>query len=76
MTVPAPLIEFFQQEAAEYLERLDQLLGNSEHGAPDAASFVAQARALRGSAMMTRLDGLSELCATVERIANGLRNGE
>jgi chemotaxis protein histidine kinase CheA len=76
MTVPAPLIEFFQQEAAEYLERLDQVLSTPDHGVPDAASFVAQARALRGSAMMTRLDGLSELCATVERIANGLRNGE
>ena len=76
MTVPAPLIEFFQQEAAEYLERLEQLLTGSEHAAPDAAAFVAHSRALRGSAMMTRLDGLSELCATVERIANGLRSGE
>lgn len=90
MTVPAPLIEFFQQEAAEYLERLDQLLegaggvggpggsggSSTASGFPDGASFVAQARALRGSAMMTRLDGLAELCATVERIANGVKSGE
>lgn len=92
MTVPAPLIEFFQQEAAEYLERLDQLLegasgvsaggvggpggASTASGFPDGASFVAQARALRGSAMMTRLDGLAELCATVERIANGVKSGE
>lgn len=76
MTVPAPLIEFFQQEAAEYLERLEQLLSGAEHAPPDTAAFVAQTRALRGSAMMTRLDGLSDLCATVERIANGLRSGE
>jgi HPt (histidine-containing phosphotransfer) domain-containing protein len=75
MTVPTPLIEFFQQEAAEYLERLDQLLATADQGTPDAASFVAQARALRGSAMMTRLDGLTELAATVERIATGLRSG-
>lgn len=76
MTVPAPLIEFFQQEAVEYLDRLDQLLAGAGQAPPDAAAFVAHARALRGSAMMTRLDGLPELCATVERIANGLRNGE
>ncbi len=76
MTVPAPLIEFFQHEAAEYLERLDQLISSAGNSPPDGATFVAQARALRGSAMMTRLDGLSELCATVERVANGVRSGE
>ena len=76
MSAPPALLGFFRQEATEYLDRLDQLLAGDELIAPDGASFLAQARALRGAASMTRLGGLPELASTVERIAGGLRDGE
>lgn len=76
MSAPQALIEFFQKEATEYLDRLDQLLAHAESSTPDAAAFLTHARALRGSATMTRLDGLPDLAGTVERIATGLRDGE
>ncbi len=76
MSAPQALIEFFQKEATEYLDRLDQLLADAEKIAPDATAFLTQARALRGSATMTRLDGLPDLASTVERIAAGVREGE
>ena len=69
MSAPQALIEFFQKEATEYLDRLDQLLADAEQQAPDASTFLTQARALRGSATMTRLEGLPDLASTVERIA-------
>ncbi|MEP6764178.1 MAG: Hpt domain-containing protein [Gemmatimonadaceae bacterium] len=75
MSAPHALIEFFQQEAVEYLDRLEQLLAASENACPDANAFLTHARALRGSSTMTRLEGLSDLAATVERIASGLRDG-
>lgn len=74
MTAPQALLEFFQKEATEYLDRLDQLLAGAQ--APDAAAFLSSARALRGSATMTRLDGLPDFASTLERIATGLRDGE
>lgn len=74
MTAPQALLEFFQKEATEYLDRLDQLLADT--GAPDAAAFLASARALRGSATMTRLDGLPDFASTLERIAGGLHDEE
>lgn len=76
MSAPQALIEFFQQEAIEYLDRLEQLLAASENACPDANSFLTHARALRGSATMTRLEALPDLAATIERIAAGLRDGE
>ncbi len=76
MSAPQALIEFFQKEATEYLDRLDQLLAGDETHTPDAAAFLSHARALRGSSAMTRLEGLSDLASTVERIANGLHAGE
>lgn len=74
MSAPQALIEFFQKEAGEYLDRLDQLLADPT--APDAAAFLASARALRGSATMTRLEGLPDFASTLERIATGLRDQE
>ncbi|MBL0172204.1 MAG: Hpt domain-containing protein [Gemmatimonadaceae bacterium] len=76
MSAPQALIEFFQKEATEYLDRLDQLLSSAESATPDAATFLTHARALRGSATMTRLEGLPDLASTIERIATGLRDGE
>lgn len=74
MTAPQALLEFFQKEAGEYLDQLDLQLVDT--GTPDAAAFLASARALRGSATMTRLDGLPDFASTLERIATGLRDGE
>lgn len=76
MTAPLALIEFFQKEAQEYLDRLDLLLADGDQGPPDAAAFLTSARALRGSASMTRLEGLGDFASTVERIATGLRDQE
>lgn len=76
MTAPPALIEFFQKEATEYLDRLDVLLADGDQGRPDAAAFLTSARALRGSASMTRLEGLGDFASTVERIATGLRDQE
>ena len=76
MSAPQALIEFFQQEAIEYLDRLDQLLAASENACPEATAFLTHARALRGSATMTRLEALPDLAATIERIAAGLRDNE
>lgn len=74
MTVPAALIEFFQKEATEYLDRLDQLMSAATDSSPDAGVFLTSTRALRGSATMTRLDGLAEFTSTLERIATGIRD--
>ncbi len=76
MSAPHALIEFFQREAGEYLDRLDQMLADDHAAAPDATTLLTHARALRGSATMTRLDGLPDLASTIERIATGLRDGE
>ncbi len=74
MSVPQALIEFFRKEATEYLDRLDQLISEATTAAPDGATFLANSRALRGSATMTRLEGLPDLTMAVERIAAGLRD--
>ncbi len=74
MTAPQALLEFFQKEATEYLDRLDQLLEDA--AAPDAGAVLTSARALRGSATMTRLEGLPDFASTLERLATGLRDGE
>ncbi len=76
MTVPAALLEFFQKEANEYLDRLDQLLASAKDRLADPTAFLTHARALRGSSTMTRLEGLAELTSTLERLATGLRDGE
>jgi chemotaxis protein histidine kinase CheA len=76
MSAPHALIEFFQKEAMEYLGRLDQMMADAEEQTPDAALFLTNARALRGSATMTRLEGLPDLATTIERIATGLRDNE
>lgn len=76
MTAPPALLEFFQKEAHEYVDRLEQLLDSVQDRLGDPTAFLTHARALRGSATMTRLDGLSELASTIERLATGLRDGE
>jgi len=74
MSTPHSLIAFFQSEAAETLDHFDRLLSDGEAGAIDAAAFLSSTQALRGSAALTRLEGLTELAATMERLALGIRD--
>ncbi len=76
MNTPPALLAFFRQEASEYLDQLDQVVQNESDAPPDGAAFLANARALRGSATMTRLGGLPEMASTLERVAAGVRDGE
>ncbi|HSA54901.1 MAG TPA: Hpt domain-containing protein, partial [Gemmatimonadaceae bacterium] len=69
------LLRYFHAEAAEYLDAMEALLDRAD-GTPDAGAFVAAARALRGSATMARVPRVGDLALVLERIANGLRDGE
>ena len=73
--MPSPeLLRFFHAEAKEYLDSAEELASTS--GAFEAGSFVAASRALRGSATMARVPRISEIALAMERIANGVRDGE
>lgn len=74
--MPSPeLLRYFHAEAAEYLDAIEGLLDRAD-GAPDAGAFLAAARALRGSATMARVPRVADLALVLERIANGMRDGE
>jgi HPt (histidine-containing phosphotransfer) domain-containing protein len=73
MTSPE-LLRFFHAEAREYLDAVDSLVAGD--GAFEAGAFVAAARALRGSATMARFPRVAEIALSLERIANGVRDGE
>jgi chemotaxis protein histidine kinase CheA len=73
--MPSPeLLRFFHAEAQEYLDAVEELASSS--GSFDAGSFVAASRALRGSATMARVPRIAEIALAMERIANGVRDGE
>jgi chemotaxis protein histidine kinase CheA len=68
------LLRFFLAEAREYLDTIEGLIpGDPEF---EAASFIGAARALRGSATMARVPRIPEIALAMERIANGVRDGE
>lgn len=73
MTSPE-LLRFFHTEAREYLDAVEELMGGK--GPFEAGAFVAAARALRGSATMARVPRVAEIALAMERIANGVRDGE
>ena len=75
MTTPAGLLDFFILEASDYIEQLDGLLASGGHGAPNVDEFQRQARALRGSATMAKVPGISDLAGGVERMARAIREG-
>lgn len=75
MTTSAELLRFFHAEAFEYLDAIESFVA-SEGSGPDAGAFVSAARALRGSATMARVPRIADLALVLERIANGLRDGE
>jgi chemotaxis protein histidine kinase CheA len=73
MTSPE-LLRFFHSEARDYLDAVEELASGD---APfDAGAFVAASRALRGSATMARVPRVAEIALLMERIANGVRDGE
>lgn len=73
MTSPE-LLRFFHAEAREYLDTIEGLVAGDAHF--DAGAFVAASRALRGSATMARVPRIAEIALSLERIANGVRDGE
>ncbi len=74
MTASAGVMDFFIVEASEYIERLDNLLTSAGPAGPNADSFGRYARALRGSATMSRQYGIADIAGALERVARGLRN--
>lgn len=75
--MPSPeLLRFFHAEAREYLDTLEDLASASTSFEQGAGSFVAAARALRGSATMARVPRIAEIALAMERIANAVRDGE
>lgn len=73
MTSPE-LLRFFHSEARDYLDAIEELA--SGDASFDAGAFVAASRALRGSATMARVPRVAEIALLMERIANGVRDGE
>jgi HPt (histidine-containing phosphotransfer) domain-containing protein len=73
MTSPE-LLRFFHAEAREYLDTVEDLAGSDESFEP--AAFVAASRALRGSATMARLPRIADIALAMERLGNGVRDGE
>ncbi|MEO6445637.1 MAG: Hpt domain-containing protein, partial [Gemmatimonadaceae bacterium] len=69
------LLEFYLVEATEYLDTLDQLIGNAGI-APDGNAFIATARALRGTSSMAKADVITEISVVLEQLAHGVRDGE
>ena len=73
--MPSPeLLRFFYSEARDYLDAVEELA--SGDAAFEAGAFVAASRALRGSATMARVPRVAEIALSMERIANGVRDGE
>src|SRR5919206_4323298 len=76
MSSSVGVLDFFVVEANEYLERLDALLGSAGSTGPEPDSFGRHARALRGSATMSRQGAIAELAGALERVARALRARE
>jgi chemotaxis protein histidine kinase CheA len=69
------LLDFFVLEGSECVEQLDVLLARAASGAPDLDVFARNARALRGSATMAKIPGITDVANALERIVKGLRDG-
>jgi chemotaxis protein histidine kinase CheA len=69
------LLDFFSLEAGEYTEQLDGALARAAGKMPDLDVFTRNARALRGSATMARVEGIARIATGLERLGRGLRDG-
>jgi chemotaxis protein histidine kinase CheA len=71
--MPRTLLEFFVDEATEYLDKLQQTLG--EAGRPDADELRRCARALRGSARMADQDAIARVAGALHSLTTELTAG-
>ncbi len=69
------LLDFFVLEGSECVEQLDGLLARAASGAPEFDALARNARALRGSATMAKVQGITDVANALERIVKGLRDG-
>jgi len=77
MTSPQPtgVIELFVLQASDYIEQLDGVLNAAGNSTADGEALARGARMLRGSATMTKLPGVAEVAAGIERVGRALREG-
>lgn len=75
MSSSAGVLDFFIAEANEYIDRLDALLASAGAAGPEATAFARNARMLRGSATMSRREGIASVAAALERVARALGDG-
>ena len=75
MSSSAGVLDFFIAEANEYIDRLDSLLASGAAAGPEATAFARNARMLRGSATMSRREGIAAVAAALERVARALGDG-
>ena len=77
MTSPQPtgVIELFVLQASDYIEQIDGVLNAAGASGADGDALARGARMLRGSATMTRVPGIAEVAAGIERIGRALREG-
>ena len=75
MTSPQPtgVIELFVLQASDYIEQLDGVLNSAGTAGADGEALARGARMLRGSATMTKLPGVAEIAAGIERVGRALR---
>ncbi len=75
MSSSAGVLDFFIAEANEYIDRLDALIASGGASGPEASAFARNARMLRGSATMSRREGIASVAAALERVARALGDG-
>jgi chemotaxis protein histidine kinase CheA len=77
MTSPPPtgVLDLFILQASDYIEQLDGALNAAGPQGPDGESLARTARMLRGSATMTKVLGVAEVAAGLERVGRALREG-
>ncbi|UCC73017.1 MAG: Hpt domain-containing protein [Gemmatimonadota bacterium] len=71
--MPRTLLEFFADEASDYLDKMDQALAVGP--SPDADQLRRFARALRGSARMSDQDAIARAAGAVQGVAADLVAG-
>lgn len=71
--MPRTLLEFFADEAGDYLQKLERAL--EAPGAPDADELRRLARALRGSARMADQDAIARVAGAVQALADDVSAG-
>lgn len=71
--MPRSLLDFFADEAGDYLKKLEAALSGS--GPPDADELRRLSRALRGSARMADQDAISQAAGAVQALAQDLTGG-